>query len=155
MPNSPTVEPMYLIWSNDTHAWWGPGGNGYRGTDSWQAGRFTRDDAITRCSARTWPSGQRTAPPEVPVLAPENGGAVFTVEQIRAMPRVLAALTDKITVEAMDERSRARNACRWCRSAGEPPTTCTCSYRCGYGGCCSYNSPGRAVFAALTLDDLA
>jgi hypothetical protein len=148
-----STEPMYLVWSNDTGSWWGPGGHGYRGADLWRAGRFTRAEAIANCSLRTWPSGARKTPPEVPVPAPENGGATFTVDQVRGTPRVMAALIDKITLEAMNERDRERKACRWCRSGGEPGRKCSCSYRCGYGGCCSQGVSARHVFDYLIEQD--
>jgi hypothetical protein len=145
-----TSEPMYLIWSNDAGAWWGPDGHGYGGTDIWRAARCTRDEAIAFCGERSWTSGPCELPPNVMIPAPENGQATFNVEQIRDMPRVVPALVAQATRNAMQERDSERQACSWCQSGGEPPTTCTCGFRCGYGGCGSTGAPGYAVFERLT-----
>jgi hypothetical protein len=150
------TEPMYLIWSNDAGAWWGPGGHGYRANDLWHAGRFTREDAIARCSIRTWPSAnpKPALPPEVMIPAPENGGATFTAEQLRDMPRVITAQVTMMTSKAMEQRERERLSCRWCASGGEPDRSpCKCGFRCGYGGCCSYENPAADIFYRLTAPD--
>jgi len=149
------TEPMYLIWSNNNGAWWGPGGHGYRGLDLWHAGRFTREDAIGRCAIRHWPSTPKaTPPPEILIPAPENGGATFTAEQLRAMPRVITAMVTMTTTKAMNEREKERLNCRWCESGGEPGRgQCACRFRCGYGGCCSYKNPAASIFRRLTAPD--
>lgn len=144
-------EPMYLIWSNDAGAWWGPGGHGYRGSDLWAAGRFTRANAVERCGMRNWPSRIGRMPPEVMIPAPENGSATFNADQIRDMPRVISALVEQASRDAASDRERERKACRWCESGGEPGRgQCRCAFRCGYGGCCSSGNPGRSIFDCLT-----
>lgn len=58
---------MYLIWSNEHRAWWGPKSCGYTKAAS-RAGRYGREEAIYICShARDgWSTGD--IPSEVPVL---------------------------------------------------------------------------------------
>lgn len=51
--------PMYLIWSNEHHAWWRAAGAGYTDLVS-RAGRYTRDEAFKR-------SFQRDRTPDSPL----------------------------------------------------------------------------------------
>jgi hypothetical protein len=125
----------FLIWSNEAGAWWGPNGNGYRGSDIWAAGRFDEADARRRCGIRTW--RPRTVPPEVMVPAPENGKDALTLAEIQAAPDVARQHIDRVSREARADRDAECASCPWCRSGGEPGTKCRCSFRCGYGGCCS------------------
>jgi hypothetical protein len=60
---------MWLVWSHDVGAWWGPDMSGYRQDDR-LAGRYAEQAARECCERRTWQSG-RPVPPEVMVLAPE------------------------------------------------------------------------------------
>lgn len=61
---------MYLIWSNEHNAWWGPDRRGYA-LHLAAAGRYTREDALSICqSARDgWRDGE--PPPEIPVWEPD------------------------------------------------------------------------------------
>lgn len=43
-----TEHEVYLIWSNEHRAWWGPGGRGY-GTGLDGAGHYSRDKALAIC----------------------------------------------------------------------------------------------------------
>jgi len=58
---------MYLIWSNEHRAWWGPNNSGYTKVLR-RAGRYERNDAIMVCAfARDgWSAGG--IPSEIPVL---------------------------------------------------------------------------------------
>jgi hypothetical protein len=99
-----TAEPMYVIWSNKQNAWWGPEGKAYT-QDSWEAGRFTLDDAGQRCRIRTWEPGK--LPPEVAVEAPETHLPLDTFEQIEAAPVLTRRLVDEVTRCALRERQEA------------------------------------------------
>jgi hypothetical protein len=58
---------LYLIWSHEKAAWWGPGGNGYVRQIS-RAGRYTRDQALAICAeAVPGTSTKIGALPELPV----------------------------------------------------------------------------------------
>ncbi len=94
---------VYLVWSNDRGAWWGPGGGTYR-SNVFDAGRYDEAGARRACGLRTWPLGK--PPPEVMVLAPENGKEHFTLDEIRALP----ALMDKRIKDATAEAIRTRAA---------------------------------------------
>ena len=43
------MSDLYLVWSHEHSAWWGPGGCGYVRRVS-QAGRYTKADALTICA---------------------------------------------------------------------------------------------------------
>lgn len=45
------VDPLYLVWSNEHHAWWKPDERGYTRIIE-RAGRYARADAITIASRR-------------------------------------------------------------------------------------------------------
>ncbi|MCR4304961.1 MAG: hypothetical protein NUV63_12195 [Gallionella sp.] len=51
----------WLIWSNEHHAWWGPGHCGYPDNIA-SAGRYTLTQAMEICAGRSWMRGQ--VPPE-------------------------------------------------------------------------------------------
>lgn len=54
----------YLIWSNYHRSWWMPNANGYT-LDVGQAGRFSRQYALTRCAMRDQVPGDPL--PELPI----------------------------------------------------------------------------------------
>ena len=57
---------LYLVWSHEHGAWWGPQNRGYF-TRIQDAGRYTREDALSICAlARDGWDGDRR-PSEVPV----------------------------------------------------------------------------------------
>lgn len=59
-------EPVYLVWSNEHSAWWGPRRSGYYLSLDY-AGRYSRDEAL-KISAEArggWKPGD--VPPEMPV----------------------------------------------------------------------------------------
>lgn len=60
--------PLWLVWSNEHTAWWGPNNAGYY-TDIGSAGRYTLEDAIANCFARSQTPGKR--PTEMIQPAPE------------------------------------------------------------------------------------
>ncbi|WP_031166005.1 hypothetical protein [Streptosporangium roseum] len=94
----------YLVWSNKQHTWWGPNGSGYT-ADVWSAGRYDETEAIKACGMRTWSQGSQ--PPEVMVLAPENGRAAFTLDDIRAVPDLMRKRIREATRRAIAERKAA------------------------------------------------
>jgi hypothetical protein len=61
------VTDLYLIWSHEHSAWWGPDGCGYVRSIA-QAGRYSAEEALGNC-ARAMPgtSTQLGALPELPV----------------------------------------------------------------------------------------
>ena len=61
-------EANYLIWSNEQGAWWRSKGRGYTVYLS-NAGRYSRDEALSICrsSRNGWRIG--SPPSEIPVLA--------------------------------------------------------------------------------------
>lgn len=63
-----TEKPLWLVWSNEHRAWWGPNSAGYR-LKVEQAGRYTWKDALRCCESHTY-SGEKI-PPEVPMPSPE------------------------------------------------------------------------------------
>lgn len=85
--NARDVDPVgYLLWSGKHQAWWRPDARGYT-KDPWQAGRYTRAEAVdhviasAQCGVReqvtsmvaapeTWDSGRSTVPR---VLAADPG----------------------------------------------------------------------------------
>ncbi|MEV4246994.1 hypothetical protein AB0J63_26720 [Streptosporangium canum] len=94
----------YLVWSNESAAWWGPNGSGYT-ADVWSAGRYDEANAIKACGMRTWSQGAQ--PPEVMVLAPEDGRAAFTVDDIRAVPDLMRQRIREATRQAIARRKAA------------------------------------------------
>jgi hypothetical protein len=96
---------VYLVWSNEHHAYWGPSG-GY--TTNWlTAGRFTREEAAERCNRRTWEP--RKPPPEVMILAPDSERDAFTIAELCAIPGQLQEQIRKATRAAIRGR-RGREA---------------------------------------------
>jgi hypothetical protein len=62
-----TMADEYLIWSHEHGRWWGPGGRGYVRQLS-QAGRFSRDNALTHCAhAIPGTAVRKQALPDLPV----------------------------------------------------------------------------------------
>ncbi len=57
---------MYLIWSNEHRAWWGPNGSGYVPHLS-QAGRYPRPAALEICKGANYGMKFGQPPNEVPV----------------------------------------------------------------------------------------
>ena len=97
---------IYLVWSNEHHAYWGPNKSGY--TTSWlEAGRYTREEAAECCSRRTWEP--RRPPPEVMVVAPDSERDAFTMAELCAIPQQLQDRIRKATRTAIRER-RAQKA---------------------------------------------
>lgn len=93
---------IYLVWSNDAGSWWGPNGGGYTG-NVWEAGRYNRDEAVKACGMRTWSLG--APPPEVMLLAPENGQRRFTVDDLRALPALMERRIAEATAAALATRA--------------------------------------------------
>lgn len=96
-------DPVYLVWSNKQHAWWGPKGRHYT-QDVWQAGRYTQQDAGLACQMRTWEPGKQ--PPEVAVRAPESGRESLTIDEVRMAETFTRRLAEEITRKAMSDRDR-------------------------------------------------
>jgi hypothetical protein len=94
---------VYLVWSNEHRAWWGPNFSGYT-QDVWAAGRYDEAGALNACRRRDWPEG--APPPEVMVLPPEHGRAVFTVDDIRAIPELMRSRIAEATRKAVAEREQ-------------------------------------------------
>ena len=99
--------PIYLVWSNEARAWWGPNGSGYR-HDLWKAGRYDEHNARKACGLRTWSLGK--PPPEVMVLAPESDGDHFTAAELYEWPETMRARIDAATTDAMLARADAMRA---------------------------------------------
>lgn len=97
---------VYLVWSNDANAWWGPNSSGYTG-DVWTAGRYDEADARGACGMRSW-SDTPFPPPEVMVLAPENGKTHLTVDEVRAAPALMRQRVTVATHQAIREREEAQ-----------------------------------------------
>jgi hypothetical protein len=61
------MDDLYLIWSHEHGAWWGPDRCGYTTTIS-KAGRYTHDEAMRLCiEAMPGTSSRLGALPELPV----------------------------------------------------------------------------------------
>jgi hypothetical protein len=94
----------HLLWSNRWNAWWGPNRSGYT-NDVWQAGRYTRSEAVAeaRCDAH------ETPPPIVAVPAPEAGLDTFTAAELAGvgelMRRRVAAATAVVIAAHTETRS--------------------------------------------------
>lgn len=59
-------DPVYLVWSNEHRAWWGPEHRGYvRGVS--QAGRYSRDEALEICRQALGTAGHLGTLAELPV----------------------------------------------------------------------------------------
>lgn len=62
--------PLWLVWSNEHRAWWGPNGrNYYWGIES--AGRYTLAEAQKICGMRGVERGNGINPPELVQPSPE------------------------------------------------------------------------------------
>lgn len=93
------VQP-YLIWSNRWQSWWRPNRAGYT-PDVWQAGRYTRAEAVAEARVDDF----ETPPPNVAVLAPEAGqDGRFTVEEIAAMGAVMWDRVEAATRAVVEAR---------------------------------------------------
>lgn len=97
-----TQQHTYLVWSNDARSWWRANGTGYT-HDVWSAGRYDAAEALKACGMRTWSQG--VSPPEVMVLAPEDGRDTFTVDDIREVPALMRSRIDEATKQAIAIRS--------------------------------------------------
>ncbi|MFD1546956.1 hypothetical protein [Nonomuraea guangzhouensis] len=97
---------LYLVWSNEHDAWWGPNRRGYT-HDVWAAGRYaeTEDAEVCRKAAYGWRGG--SPPPEVMVAAPENDQERFSVDDLRYMPERMATRAAEATREAIAKRRAA------------------------------------------------
>lgn len=60
-------EEVYLVWSNEHRAWWGPNHCGYN-THLSHAGRYTRDEALAICVGARGGREFNRNPSETPVL---------------------------------------------------------------------------------------
>lgn len=58
----------YLIWSNEHRAWWRTGHRGYT-TNLFEAGHYTREQAIVICRNAGFPFKTSVGPDEIPVCA--------------------------------------------------------------------------------------
>lgn len=58
------MSDWYLVWSNEHRAWWRPNSSGYTKQVS-DAGRYSREKAISIAHGRGWPT--KGIPDEVPV----------------------------------------------------------------------------------------
>ncbi|MFC4122083.1 DUF6197 family protein [Nonomuraea zeae] len=95
----------WLVWSNDARTWWGPNGSNCTG-DLWDAGRYTREQALEACGRRSWKEGKQ--PPEVMVAAPEDGhGEQLTVEEFRHADRWMELRVEDAVRRAIAERTTA------------------------------------------------
>jgi hypothetical protein len=99
------VADIYLVWSNEATAWWGPNGGRYT-ADIWSAGRYDETEARKACDMRTWSLGK--PPPEVMVRAPEADQPTFTADDLRAMPNLMWKRVEDATREAMAQREADR-----------------------------------------------
>ncbi|MGQ3671832.1 hypothetical protein ACT6QG_05490 [Xanthobacter sp. TB0136] len=57
---------IYVVWSNEHSAWWGPDRRGYN-THLTHAGRYTRDEALWICTRARGGREFHSNPTEVPV----------------------------------------------------------------------------------------
>lgn len=62
--------PLWLVWSNEHRAWWGPNQRHYY-WDIAAAGRYTLEEALDICKARGVRRGEGINPPELIQPAPE------------------------------------------------------------------------------------
>jgi ribosomal protein S27AE len=108
----PAVDPVdglpHLLWSNRWNAWWGPNRSGYT-NDVWQAGRYTRSEAVAeaRCDAH------ETPPPIVAAPAPEAGVDSFTAAELAGVGELMRRRVEAATAAAIaahtetpDDRAR-------------------------------------------------
>jgi hypothetical protein len=84
---APVFDPIYLIWSNQHHMWWGPDRSHYT-SDPWQAGRYSETEAAGICDSTRTDNNQ--LPRAVKVPAPEQGHTRLSLYQIQAAPSILA-----------------------------------------------------------------
>ena len=61
------AQPVYVVWSNEHRCWWGPDHCGYRANLA-DAGRYTRDEALSICRNARGGREFRDNPSEVPLL---------------------------------------------------------------------------------------
>lgn len=62
-----SLDGIYLIWSHEHRAWWGPGGMGYVQSMS-EAGHYTRERALLLCAKAIPGTADRMgALPELPI----------------------------------------------------------------------------------------
>lgn len=102
----PKPEPKFLIWSLTHGMWWKPLCSGYT-SDLWAAGRYSEADA--QRETKVWSLSQ------LMVLAPENGHAALSLEEIQAAPLLMA------------ERCTAADKARQSEQASPAVTTLTTS----------------------------
>ncbi|TYB69690.1 hypothetical protein FXF51_05885 [Nonomuraea sp. PA05] len=100
--NEPPVK-VWLVWSNEHDAWWGPARRGYT-HDVWAAGRYAETDAAVICRRAAYGWREGALPPEVMVSAPENDQDKFSVDDLRHMPERMAARAEEVTREAIAKR---------------------------------------------------
>lgn len=100
---------FYLVWSNEHDAWWKPNRRGYT-HDVWQAGRYAEKEAAEVCrkAAYGWRGG--SPPPEVMVLAPENGRESLTVDELHVVSDVMRVRAEEATAKAIAERKAAQQS---------------------------------------------
>ncbi|MEV0382345.1 hypothetical protein [Nonomuraea sp. NPDC050643] len=94
---------VWLVWSNEHRAWWGPNFSGYT-SDVWTAGRYDEVKALDAAGRRGWRAPNR--PADVMVLAPENDQDKFTVDDIRAVPDLMQRRIKEAGKAAVAERRR-------------------------------------------------
>ncbi|MER7280505.1 hypothetical protein ABT369_39310 [Dactylosporangium sp. NPDC000244] len=93
----------HLLWSNRWNSWWGPNRSGYT-SDVWQAGRYTRAEAVAeaRCDAHENP------PPIVAVLAPEAGMDHFTATQLAGVSEAMRLRVTEATAAVVAAQGGVR-----------------------------------------------
>jgi hypothetical protein len=64
------TQPLWLVWSNEHRAWWGPNRSQYY-WDITAAGRYTIEEALKICAARGVERGDGINPPELIQPSPE------------------------------------------------------------------------------------
>lgn len=102
---APSDETRYLVWSHKHGLWWKANECGYT-ADIWTAGRYDKAGAGRASTAGYWTEDGR--PDGVMVLAPEWGMDAMTLEEIRAVPFVMAHRIGEATQARMAERKNER-----------------------------------------------
>ncbi|GAA2623661.1 hypothetical protein GCM10010399_63650 [Dactylosporangium fulvum] len=104
--NLPDTDPLdglpHLLWSNRYHQWWRPNRAGYT-SDVWQAGRYSRTDAVFEARV----DDHENPPAIVAVLAPEAGRDAFTPAELAGVGEMMRQRTAAATAAVIDARGGA------------------------------------------------